>query len=169
MGAWKPLLPFGRSTIAETVVSTALVACPRVILVVGHRGPELEALFAGEPRVRVVANPVWRQGMFSSLLCGMAEVATPRFFVTPGDMPWITAGVYERLLECPPADAVFPVFAGRRGHPVLFDAKVRYTAESAGPGAASGMREIAAGLACAEVPWEDDSVLRDIDVPEDRR
>ena len=58
--------------------------------------------------------------MFSSIRTGISKVTTTRFFVTLGDMPWITGSVYAALLEHDEADVVFPVHDGMRGHPVLF-------------------------------------------------
>jgi molybdenum cofactor cytidylyltransferase len=166
MGAWKPILPFGDSTILGTVVETALRACPRVILVTGHRAAELASLFRAEPRVTVTENADWELGMFSSVRCGAALVGTDRFFVTLGDMPWIAPSVYDRLLKTTAVDAVFPEYNGRRGHPVLFNRRVIPAILAADPGSGS-MREIAARFTVEELPWEDDSILRDIDTMED--
>jgi molybdenum cofactor cytidylyltransferase len=166
MGRWKPLLSFGGSTLIETVVTAALEACGRVILVTGYRGSELATLFAAEPRVVVADNPDWALGMFSSIQQGAARVRTTRCFVSLGDMPYIGPAVYQTLREAPGADFVFPVHAGTRGHPVLLSARAR--AEVLAADRATGnMREIARQLAVAEVPWPDDSVLRDIDTPGD--
>jgi molybdenum cofactor cytidylyltransferase len=162
MGAWKPLLPFGSATILQTVVERALAACARVVLVTGYRGSELSSLFTGEPRVVLVENPDWQLGMFSSLRCGAACVSTKRFFVTLGDMPWISPEVYTALLQSPLHDIVFPVFAGRRGHPVLLGA--RAAEEIAREDAAHGsMRSIASRLDVGEIAWGDASIHRDID------
>jgi molybdenum cofactor cytidylyltransferase len=166
MGTWKPLIPFGRSTLIQTVVETALQACGRVILVTGHRGGELAALFRDERRVRVVGNGDWPRGMFSSLQCGARNVDTERFFVTLGDMPWITPAVYAALLESARADAVFPVHGGMRGHPVLFNGKVIAEVLESDP-AAGSMREIASRFTVQELAWGDDSILRDVDTRED--
>jgi molybdenum cofactor cytidylyltransferase len=167
MGAWKPLLPFADSTIVETVVANALAACARVILVVGRRGEELAARFAGQPRVRIVRNPDWQRGMFSSLQAGMRRVTTPWFFVTLGDMPWIGPEVYAALRGHPgEADVIFPVYAGRRGHPVLIGRKLKEAALRADP-VNSGMQSLAAGMNVLEMPWTDDSIHRDVDLPED--
>jgi molybdenum cofactor cytidylyltransferase len=167
MGAWKPVLPFGDSTIVQTVVAAALGACARVILVTGFRGAELAALFRSEPRILIVDNPDWLLGMFSSVQRGLAHVATPRFFVSLGDMPWIGPEVYQALLGADPSPVVAPVFGGFRGHPVLFDAAVRDAALRADPETGS-MKEIASRFAATELPWEDDAILRDIDRMEDR-
>ena len=167
MGSWKPLLPFGDSTIVETVVANALTVCARVLVVAGYRGEELAARFSGEPRVCIVTNPDWQLGMFSSLRAGIARVTTPRFFVTLGDMPWIQPAVYMALLQCPEdADAVFPVFEGRRGHPVLFGQRMKEEMLLADP-ATGSMRAIAARLVEHEMPWLDGSIHRDIDTPRD--
>ena len=166
MGAWKPVLPFGASTIIATVVRNALAACGRVVLVTGYRSAELAALFREEPRVTVVENPEWELGMFSSVRRGAASAGTPRYFVTPGDMPWIAPPVYEALLACRNADVVFPVFDGRRGHPVLFSRRVREAVLAADP-ATARMRDIADRFPVTELAWEDDSILRDVDTMED--
>lgn len=166
MGEWKLLLPFRGSTIVQRVVEAALGACARVILVTGWRAEELERLFAGEPRVVPARNPLWETGMFCSQQVGIALVRSDRFFVTPADMPLIGPAVYAALLAGSPADAVFPVFGGRRGHPVLFSSAVAPAVLAADP-ASGRLKDIARGLACAEVQWTDDSILRDIDTRQD--
>jgi molybdenum cofactor cytidylyltransferase len=152
----------GGATILEAVVASALRACSRVLLVTGYRGAELVELFHDRPRVVLVENRDWHQGMFSSIRCGIARVDTRRFFVTLGDMPWITPAVYGALLRHEAADIVFPVHDGRRGHPVLFHERTRAAVAAADP-ARGSMREIASSFRVSEMSWPDDSVLRDID------
>jgi molybdenum cofactor cytidylyltransferase len=166
MGSWKPLLPFAGSSIVECVAQCALESCSRVILVAGYRAAELESAFHDRPRVVVIENPDWRLGMFSSIRRGVERVATRRFFVTLGDMPWIRPEVYRALLAARELDVVFPTFDGVRGHPVLFTGAVKEAILRADP-AAGAMREIAAGFRAAEMPWSDASILRDIDTPKD--
>lgn len=171
MGSWKPLLPFRGGTLVDAVVETALAACRRVILVTGYRGSELAARFLGEPRVVIAPNPAWELGMFSSIQRGAARVDTNRFFIMLADMPFVGPSVYRALLEraCSEhgvADFVFPVYAGRRGHPVLVGGRVREEILAADP-AAGSMKEIAGRLSSIEVAWPDDAVLRDIDAPAD--
>jgi molybdenum cofactor cytidylyltransferase len=162
MGGWKPLLPFEGSTIIERVVERALEACSRVILVTGYRSEELATVFRGRPRVSAVENRDWQLGMFSSIRRGVGSVTTSRFFVTLGDMPWIRPEVYHALLCFPPADVVFPVFDRVRGHPVLFAARMKEEILRADP-ETGAMREIAARHRVGELPWNDRSILRDID------
>lgn len=167
MGEWKPLMAFRGSTIIQTVVATALQACPRVLLVTGHRGGELAGLFGGEARVTLIHNAGWERGMFSSLQLGAARVRTRRFFITLGDKPWITSDVYRALLNGEEGGAVvFPVHRGQRGHPVLVPGELRPAIAAADPVRGS-MRLIAESCSVREVPWPDESILRDADTPED--
>lgn len=166
MNRWKPLLPFGESTIIETVVATALLVCDEALLVTGYRGDELAQVFEGNTRVRIVPNPDWKEGMLSSILAGVREVKADRFFLVPGDMPHIRAQVYRALLETAQADVVYPAFDGRRGHPVLIDAHIIGTILRLGREKGS-MKEILHTLKYQVVPWKDDSILKDIDTPAD--
>jgi molybdenum cofactor cytidylyltransferase len=168
MGNWKPVLPFGDSTIIQAAVTAALEVCSRVILVTGFRGAELATMFRGDERVVPVENPGWQRGMFSSISAGAAFVRTPRFFVMLGDMPWVSANVYAALLTAPEADVIFPVSGGQRGHPVLFQEKVRQAIASADP-VHGNMRIIAESFRIGELPWPDRSILRDIDTEADLR
>jgi len=168
MGRWKPVLPFGESSIIQTVVAAALRACPRVILVTGYRAAELAAIFRGEPRVNPVVNEEWHLGMFGSVRLGVSHAGTSRFFVTLGDMPWITEAVYEALLRQDEADVVFPVHGGRRGHPVLFHERVKAAVATA-DAVRGSMRAIVESFPVREMHWPDDSVVRDIDTESDLR
>ncbi len=166
MGRWKPILPFGESTIIQTVVANALAACERVILVTGYRSEEMASLFRKWPRVLLVENPDWQSGMFSSIQRAAREVRTPYFFVALGDMPWVKPSIFEALLACPAADVVFPVFQGRRGHPVLFSDGARREVLRADP-ATKDMKTLASRMQAGELPVEDEAILRDIDTAED--
>jgi molybdenum cofactor cytidylyltransferase len=166
MGAWKPVIPFGGSTIVQTVVATALQVCSRVILVTGYRAVELAAFFENDPRVLAVHNILWEQGMFSSIRLGVASSNTRRFFVTLADMPWLTAGVYSALLRHEETDVIFPENNGIRGHPVLFNERIKKAIASADP-AEGNMRGVVASFRIGELHWMNDVILRDVDTKED--
>lgn len=166
MGRWKPALPFGESTIIETVVAAALPVCKRVILVGGFRADELAAIFRGMPSVVFVENTNWSTGMFSSLRCAAGHIQTDRFFITPGDMPWITPAIYIALKNAPLADVVSPTFGGHRGHPVLLRRAVAEEMLRSDP-ATGVMREIIGRFLSINIPWDDDTILRDVDTPQE--
>jgi molybdenum cofactor cytidylyltransferase len=148
MGGWKPLLPFGASTIVETTVEAALAAQVeggiRVLLVAGYRGNELRDRFEGRPGVVIVDNPRWEAGMLGSIQAALPFVGSERFFILHADMPLVPSSAFEVLCEasqgCGPGaggragnarggasgsadkDAGVPLlasFRGEAGHPVL--------------------------------------------------
>ncbi len=166
MGGYKLTLPFRGKTIVETVVETALSVCSRIILVVGYRASDLLALFEGVKRVIPVENPSWELGMFSSIQRGIQAVETERFFISLADMPFVDGEVYRALLESPPADAVIPMFSGQRGHPVLLHSRVREAVMAENP-ETGRMRDVISRFSVGEIPWKDDSILRDVDTPRD--
>ena len=147
-------------------MDTALKAGLDIVLVVGFRGEELERLFAGSGQVRTVRNPNWEDGMLSSMLTGMRQIKSEKFFIVPGDMPYLSSDVYEALLKAPQADVVYPVYRGKRGHPVLIHGRIIPTIYKLSREKES-MKEILLDLDYDVVEWQDDSILRDIDTPKD--
>lgn len=179
MGSWKPLLPWGASTVIETVVESALAAgLPRVILVTGFRGEELRGLFRGEPRVLAVENPCWEAGMLGSIQVALAKLSTDRFFVTPADMPLIGSEVYALLLRALSARAApggndpgagrtsfFASKGGEAGHPVLIPSRLAKDILSLDP--AERLRPFLMREGHCLVEAGDRSVLEDLDLPGD--
>lgn len=120
-GAFKPALDCGGVPLVVRVVRAFTGVCARVWVVTGHRGEEVAALVDAEPGVVAVANPRWDEGMFSSVRVGVARVSSPRFFITPGDLPELTPAVAGALLDAE-GETVVPLWRGTPGHPVLLDA-----------------------------------------------
>jgi CTP:molybdopterin cytidylyltransferase MocA len=81
-------------------------------------------------------------------------------------MPWILPETYAALLRHEETDVVFPVHGGMRGHPVLFNERVKDAIAAADPESGS-MRAIIGSFHISEAEWPDDSVLRDIDTEAD--
>lgn len=168
MGQWKPLLPFRDSTILETTVDTALSVCERIVLVAGYRGDELRTLFADNSRVHIVINSEWSRGMFSSIQCGISNLRADRFFIVPADMPLIGREIYQALLTAPACDVIFPLYDGRRGHPVLFEHSIADVVLKENP-TTGRMREIAERFEVCEMDCQNEAVLIDFDTMEDYR
>ncbi len=125
MGDFKPLLPYGGSTIIQTTVGSLQSAgVQRIIAVVGHRGDEIESLISGMEHVKVIYNTNYRNGdMLESVRLGLEQLAgCDAAYVLPGDMPAVSPGTFRSLQECMAATGaavVFPVFEGRKRHPPL--------------------------------------------------
>jgi molybdenum cofactor cytidylyltransferase len=81
-------------------------------------------------------------------------------------MPWITPAIYAALKNAPCADVVSPTFGGRRGHPVLLRRVVAEEMLRSDP-STGVMREIISRFSSTLIPWDDDSILRDVDTPQE--
>jgi molybdenum cofactor cytidylyltransferase len=161
MKSWKMMLPFAGATMIECSVRRALEACPRVVLVSGYRGEELEALFAGWERVECARNERYELGMLSSVQRGAARVRTDRFFIALGDMPLVEPELYRHLLTHSSAEAVIPKYRGKKGHPLLVSRAVRESL--LGFDEALTLREVLALFSTLAVPVDSRHILHDID------
>ncbi|MFC1233771.1 molybdenum cofactor cytidylyltransferase [Vibrio sp. F74] len=119
MGRWKMMLPYLHHTILDESIENALGFCTRVILVVGHRGGELAQRYQSNSNIVVVVNPGFEQGMFGSIQHGVKQVETDNFFICHGDMPCISADIYQRVWNERGQHTVFPGTVKAPGHPVL--------------------------------------------------
>jgi CTP:molybdopterin cytidylyltransferase MocA len=127
MGRPKMLLPLGDRTVLAAAVQPHLDAgVDRVVVVLGDRSGEViaKAGIAADPRLRVIVNAEWAQGMSSSIRRGLAEAAdADAALIALGDEPGLAAERIRRLIRAwrPGVPVVVPVQDGRAGHPVLFD------------------------------------------------
>jgi molybdenum cofactor cytidylyltransferase len=125
MGQPKQLLPVGGQPMVRRVAEAACGAgLGQVVVVVGaHAGAVRDAL-AGL-LVEVVANEDWAMGMSSSLRAGLRALRPEieAALLVLGDQPALTSGLLAALVTHfheTGAPIVAPVYAGRRGNPVLF-------------------------------------------------
>src|SRR5207244_8101538 len=175
MGTLKPLLPFGSGSVIGQVVRS-LQACPidAVLVVVGHRGAEIAAhLREFElPLLRIVENPNYVQGMLSSVQAGVAaaDPATTQFLISLADQPSIPPELIRHLIgvfEEQRPGMLVPTFEGRRGHPLLTDARYRDEIATLDPDV--GLRELlqrhSEDLRLSPVSIE--AVVRDLDTREE--
>jgi len=174
MGTQKLLLPWAGTTVVGHIVDElARSEIDRITVVVGHQGPRVRAELAGRP-VHVVNNGDYRQGMLSSVRCGLAALPRPCTvaLVAPGDQPAISSTLVDRMIHAFKSGdrgLVVPVHDGRRGHPLLIAA--RYFDEIMTHYDDVGLRGLprAHGDDVLELPAASDDVLSDLDTPEDYR
>ncbi len=172
MGTPKMLLSYGENTIIETVIDRICQSRVEKIMLVAGSGKEaVMAKMAGRP-VEICINPAYTQGMFSSVRCGF--MAIPReaeaVMVFLGDQPMVRPPVIDDIVEAWEKSGkgmVIPVFQGKRGHPVLIDAK--YRDEITGLDPERGLRSLVENHPedILEIETPDSSVLRDIDTASD--
>jgi CTP:molybdopterin cytidylyltransferase MocA len=127
MGRPKMLLPIGGGTMLAGAVAPHLEAVNgRVVVVLGKdaRRVRAEAGLPVDPRLHVVVNRRWREGMASSLRRGLEVVkGADAVLIALGDQPGVTADRIARIVAAwkPDVPLVVPVVsASKTGHPVLF-------------------------------------------------
>jgi molybdenum cofactor cytidylyltransferase len=134
----KLLLPLGDQPVVAHVVEAVLASQAQPILVVlGHQAEQVRAalaVYSAEKRLIFVENPEYKQGMSTSLRAGLQAMnelesavleTIDGAIVLLGDQPLITAHIIDMLIAMREETAkkiVAPLYNGRRGNPVLFDA-----------------------------------------------
>lgn len=134
MGAWKMMLPFGEGTLLDTSIENALGFCDRVVLVTGHRGAELKARYQSDPRIFLVNNEDYQEGMFSSIQAGAHHVKGEHTFIALGDMPCIPSWVYSALWQERGEFTLIPRCLQGKGHPILTTGSLINQVKKAGSG-----------------------------------
>ncbi len=131
MGAFKPLLPFGASTVIETSVDNLQEAgVAEVVVVLGHRAEELRERLTARPFVRFAFNVDAGSEMGVSIARGVEAVSdgTGAVLVALVDQPAVPSVVMRSLIDARQqtnARIIQPEWEGRGGHPVLIDLALR--------------------------------------------
>ena len=177
MGEPKQLLPFGGSTIIETVVNNMLQAkFNEVIVVIGHCADKIQPLLNDLP-VKTVFNYNYHEGMLTSVQAGVRSIVETTtchqfaFSIMLVDQPLITSELIDSVIDAYTQTnkrIVLPSYNNRRGHPAIFhnkyaDAILALDAKS------DGVRSLYKGHSedIQYVNVDTDAVLRDIDYKED--
>jgi len=172
MGAFKPLLPFGETTVLERAIALFRSADIHDIrVVIGHRSSDLLPLL-DRLKVQPLPNGRYQEGMFSSVLTAATslETGSGAFFLLPVDIPLVrrkTVELMVRLYEDAKKGILFPAFRGTRGHPPLISNTYRESILSwHGSG---GLKELLMQYESDSiaVETEDEGVLLDMDTKED--
>jgi molybdenum cofactor cytidylyltransferase len=172
-GGGKLLAPWRNDVILSGALTAAFAAPVRAVTVVtGADAPRVEAFVRAFGRtVRLVHAADHAEGMAASLRTGIAALPPDAAgaFVFLGDMPRVPVAVLAPMAEAVAAGAAAaaPVWAGRRGNPVLLSRELfpQLLALSGDQGARSILEALGPRLALVEAP--DDGVLFDVDTPAD--
>ena len=178
MGQPKMLLPWGKTTVVEHVISVFAAADIESILVVtGAAHKQVEQAIANSrahPRVRIVYNPDYLHGeMLSSLQCGLRALMateTTAMLVGLGDQPQVQEGSVRLVCEAfrqTKSLLVVPSFQMRRGHPWLAARPLWEEILDTHPPKSARDFLIKHGDAIHYVDVETPSILADLDTPED--
>ncbi|MBA2278349.1 MAG: nucleotidyltransferase family protein [Chloroflexia bacterium] len=125
MGQPKQLLPLAGKAIIRHVAQRALIStCDSVIVVVGYEADAVTAALAGLP-VHVVLNPIYAEGMSTSLRAGVAALPNhaDSVVVLLGDQPDIDPTMISALIAArreTAAPVVMATYGDQPSNPVLF-------------------------------------------------
>lgn len=174
LGQHKTLLPWaGGKTILEHIIDQLILArVQHITVVTGNRSDEIGAL-AEKRGAEVVFNPNYQSGeMLSSLKAGLraqpAHIAAS--LVVLGDQPRIQPKIVGQVMMAyaeGQGEIVAPSYQKRRGHPILIDR--RYWAELLALPDDGKPRDVINAHPVAYVNVDTDSILRDVDTPDDYR
>ena len=172
MGEPKQLLPFGGSTIVETVVDSMLGAkFDEVVVVVGHCAERIQEQLGTRP-IKTVFNADYREGMLTSAQMGVRSLeAGDAFGLMLVDQPFITSALINQVIDAygqTDKGIALPSYDYKRGHPVIFQR--RYASDilaldSEGGGVRTLFKKYGDDIHYVTV--DTDRVLRDIDYRED--
>jgi molybdenum cofactor cytidylyltransferase len=172
-GGGKLLAAWDAGVLLEGALAAAFAAPVRsVTVVIGADAPAVAAAARDfDPRILIVHAADYAEGMGASLRTGIASLPADAAgaFVFLGDMPRAPHAVLQPMADAVIAGALAaaPVFAGRRGNPVLlsralFPQLLALTGDAGARGVLQGLGD---RLALIESP--DDGVLFDVDTPGD--
>ena len=145
MGRLKQLMPLGSSTMVEQALDNLLASrVSEVIVVLGHKAEEVKKKIADRP-VKITLNPVYSQGMGTSIAAGLDLVGSQAgaVLLALADQPFVDSQTIDRLVEefqAHEKGIVIPTYQGSRGHPIIFSMK--YKAQLSGLTSDIGGREI---------------------------
>lgn len=132
MGEFKPFLKLKEKTMIEHSVDSMFFAgVKEVIVVLGYRGKEVQALLSDKydcSRLVFTYNEKYAEtDMLASVKIGISALnICEAFYILPGDMPGINANTFLVLKEAmysTDAMVVFPTIDGRIKHPPLISWK----------------------------------------------
>jgi molybdenum cofactor cytidylyltransferase len=135
MGAFKPLLPFGETTvIGSCILNLRTGGVDNIVAVLGHRADEIreslkDLTALSSLHLRFALNPEPESEMSASIACGVRELPSvaKAVLIALTDQPAIPAEIIKTVIDQwrSGAKLIIPEFQGRGGHPVLVDLSLR--------------------------------------------
>ena len=175
MGTPKALLDFrGEPFIARILEALEALDLKTRVVVLGPDAPLVRPAIAAHDCM-TVENPDVDGGPIASLRCALQAlepIQPPGALVWPVDLPHVHIATVERLVETYRRDhslVTVPTFAGRRGHPVIWDQRLFQELRTSAAATREGARAVlhAHTAEVHEVPVDDPAVTDFINTPAD--
>jgi len=169
-GRPKQLLDYkGQPFVRQAALSALASGLSPVVVVTGAYANEVEAAVQDLAVIRAY-NEQWQSGQSSSIRAGLHRlpVETGAAIFLLADQPQVRTPILRALIERHARDLapiVAPLVNGQRANPVLFD-RVTFPQLNTLSGDVGG-RAIFPQVPVTYLPWHDESLLIDIDTPQD--
>jgi molybdenum cofactor cytidylyltransferase len=173
LGRPKQLLPFGGKALLAHIADAALEATLDPVVVVTGASAAAVRETINERRVIIAHNPIWKEGMASGIVAGLAELLSVQpdlrgAIVAVCDQPFLSASLLGELVEqfeVSGKGLVACAYDGTLGTPVLFGS--RYFGELSALSGAEGAKKLLMAHAddVQAIPFPKGSI--DIDTEED--
>lgn len=129
MGAFKPLLPFGKTTVVQSCIDYLREGgIEEIVVVLGYRAEEVEKIL-NDQHLHFALNSDPESAMSASIACGIRRLPpeTQAVLIALTDQPAIPADVVKVLTSQWESgnELIIPEFQGRGGHPVLVNLNFR--------------------------------------------
>ncbi len=163
MNLWKMEMEFNGKKMIDIVIEKFEDFCNNIIVVGGYRFDRLKEILMGK-NVKLVKNERFEEGMFISLKKGVRFVKGNRFFIIPGDVPFVKK---ETLLNMTKLndDIIVPFYNGKGGHPVLI--KSDLIDDLLKQDDNSSLKEFINKKGFKRFDVDDENILIDVDTKED--
>lgn len=163
-GIFKMELMLQNKTMIEQSIQGMYNICSKIIVVGGYRIERIRKILKNYSKVKIVLNRNYKNGMFSSVKTGILHIKSDKFFLLPGDVPFVKKEVYKKMLSIQ-GDIVIPSYKARKGHPVLI--KSYLINEILAEPENSNLKRFINKKGYSLVEVEDKAILIDIDTLED--
>lgn len=164
MGRNKMVLDHGGKPLIAHCIETMRPFVDSIIVVSGRYHDAIADVLQTFPDVRVIHNPEYPKGMFSSVKAGL-QVVDDDVFLIPGDMPLVKPSTYLALLDHADSLMAVPAYEGRRGHPIYI--RHNLINDLLNESDASNLKRFRDSVGFTTVPVDDKGVLIDIDTLKD--
>jgi CTP:molybdopterin cytidylyltransferase MocA len=159
----KLLADLGGRPVLEHAIGAqcAVEEIARIVVVLGAHAEELMAS-VNFMRAEPFLCEQWREGMASSLRCGVGALAgAERVIVTLGDQPLLSSEVVAKFVNAAPGTRA--IYEGRPGHPVVLGPEqLGAVRELRGDRGARELLGDGQAIECGRLGWH-----RDVDTPRD--
>jgi len=171
MGRNKMLLPIAETTIIQTIVSEVAATSARdIVVVTGHEAAQLTDRLQSYS-TRCVFNPDYADSeMIVSIQVGLRSINEhlQAALIVLGDQPRIRHDIVQQVIDaCEPGALIVPSHQRQRGHPILIDRAL--WADILSLPSTATLRDFIRSHEdrIRYVEIDSDSVLKDVDTPED--